>query len=150
MEIPFRSMQSTSSVFCFSKEKKQELFDIGYKKTNEYFSSFFPEKRKLLLGKYKKLVSQIINFQKEVNKSNTINSYLKLCEIFMFLCEEKRYLDTNIYQSILTFKNKFINNYKHFNIFGIQKAAILNKEEISKDLLEIIKDITTKVQELDY
>ena len=73
---------------------------------------------------------------------------IKLCEIFMFLCDEKRCLDTCIYEKILNFKNEFIENYKYINFFGFKTAELSNKEELSKQLLEIIKKITLKIKEL--
>jgi len=135
--------------FLISKEKKQELFNVGYQKTKAYFEEYFPQKRKLLLEKYETLISHIIKFQKEFNKSNIINSHLKLCEIFMFLCEEKRYLDSSIYQSLLNFKNEFCANYKSISFFGFKNAQLKNKETILKLLLDIIKALTLKVKELD-
>ena len=66
----------------------------------------------------------------------------------MFLCDEKKYLDTCIYDKILNFKNSFIENYKYINFFGFKTAELNNKEELSKQLLEIIKKITLKIKEL--
>lgn len=134
--------------FLIPKEKKQELFEIGYKKTNEYFAEYFPQKRKFLLKKYEALIEHILKFQKEFNKSNVVNSYLRLCEIFMFLCEEKRYLDSCIYQALSGLKNNFIQNYKTYNFFVFKGGQLDNKEEISKELLEIIKTTTLKIKEL--
>lgn len=135
--------------FLIPKEKKQELFNIGYETTNNYFSKYYPQKKKLLLDKYQTLISYIIKFQKEFNNAKIFNSYIKLCETFMYLCEEKRYLDSNIYQQLNEFKNKFCNNYKCINFFGFRSAELNNKEELSKLLLEIIKNITLKLRELE-
>jgi hypothetical protein len=136
--------------FLITKEKKQELFEIGYKRTKKYFDEFFPEKRKFLYSKYEKLLEYLFSFQKQFNKTNTVNSYLKLCEMFMFLCEEKRYLDTRIYDKILAFKNNYSKNYSSHNFFGIKGALIFNKENLAKDLLEIIKLTTIKCEELKF
>lgn len=135
--------------FLISKDKKQELFNTGYSATKRYFEQYFPQKRIMLLKKYKTLVSHIIKFQKEFNNSNLINAHLKLCEIFMFLCEEKKYLDTFIYQKLLDFKNDFMQNYSLFNFFGFRSAHLKNKEEIYSKLLEITKQIINKIQELE-
>ncbi|MBQ8847441.1 MAG: patatin-like phospholipase family protein [Candidatus Gastranaerophilales bacterium] len=135
--------------FLISKEKKQELCDLGYEKTNSYFKNFYPEKRKMLLVKYEKLFHYLNKLQKEFNKSNTINTYLRLCEMFVFLCEEKKYIDTNLYNKIINFKNKFMKNYKTYNFFYTKKAFIKDKENLSKDLLDIIKIATIKTQELN-
>ena len=134
--------------FFIPKDKKEELFKTGYNKTKEYFVQYYPEKRKKLLKKYETLISHVIKFQKEFNKSNIINSYLHLCEIFMYLCEEKRFIDTSIFCNLSDFKTQFMNNYKCVNFFCFKSAEINNKEYLSKALLEIIKDITVKIREL--
>ena len=135
--------------FLISKEKKQELFEIGYKKTQEYFKDYYPQKKVLILNKYKTLISYIIKFQKEFNKNSMVNSYLKLCEIFMYLCEEKRYIDSCIFQDLLKFKNNFLENYRYINFFGFKSAELSNKEKICNQLLEIIKNLTSKIRELE-
>lgn len=135
--------------FLIPKEKKQELFNTGYNRTNNYLSEILPQKRKNLSIKYKNLVDYIIKFQKEFNKSNTLNAYLKLCETFMFLCDEKRYIDVEIYNQITSFKEEFLKNYKYINFFGFKSAEVQNKEVLAKRLLDIIKTTTIKIKELE-
>ena len=131
--------------FLITKEKKKELYDIGYNATNKYFKEFYPQKRKMLSVKYENLLKHLAKFQKEFSKANIINAYLYLCEIFVYLCEEKKYLDVKIYEDICSFKNKFENNYSSFNFFGFKKAGIKNKEELNKQLLCIIKNAADKL-----
>ena len=90
----------------------------------------------------------LLKFQKEFEKSNAINSYLKMCEIFIFLCEEKQYIDSCLYESFLNFKNMFIENYKQKSFLGFQSACVKNKEKIAKELLNIIKCTGIKIEEL--
>jgi len=134
--------------FLISKEKKKELFDKGYETTSAYFREFFPEKRKKLLEKYEKLLSYLAKFQKDFSKNNVINSYLKLCETFVFLCEEKQYLDTKICDKIFEFKNSYTENYKASSFLGVKSAIVDNKEELSNLMLEIVKSVTVKICEL--
>lgn len=134
--------------FLISKEKKKELFEIGYQKTNEYFTEFFPLKKKKLYEKYEKLLKFLLKLQKELVKSNAYASYLTLCEMFMFLCEEKRFLDSRIYDLILDFKKNYLNNYKLNCFFGFKSAVVSKEDDMAKLLLEIIKLTTVKTQEL--
>ena len=135
--------------FLIPKEKKKELFDVGYETTNNYFKTFFPEKKKKLFIKYEKLFKYLNSFQKEFNKRNIVNSYLKLCELFVFLCEEKQYLDSKVFQMIVDFKNEFMKNYKSVSILGFKTAISINKEKMSKKILEIIKITALKMTELN-
>ncbi len=70
--------------FLIPKEKKKELYDIGYNTTNKYFGEFYPKKRKMLSQKYEILLKHLAKFQKEFSKVNVINSYLCLCETFVY------------------------------------------------------------------
>ena len=134
--------------FLIPKDKKQELYDLGYNTAKQYFENVRPEKAKILKEKYNRLLNYLIKFQKEFNCSNIVASYLKLCEIFVFLCEEKQYLDSNLCDMILNFKNDYIEHYKSRNFLFLKSASIDNKENLSKELLEIIKLTTLKTQEL--
>ena len=131
--------------FLIPKEKKKELFDIGYKTTNEYFKNFYPQKRKKIALKYQNLLKYILKFQKEFAKKNIINANLYLYEIFVYLCEEKRYLDMKLYEKICCFKNSFQNNYLSYNFLCFHGANLKNKEDLNKELLDIIKEVSAKI-----
>ena len=131
--------------FLMPKEKKQELFDIGYQSTKKYLLEFLPEKRKRINQKYKELLKLLIKFQKEFSKTNIINSYLYLCEIFVYLCEQKQYMDSKIYCQILDFKENYTKNFKKINFFGIKSAISSKKEAISKQLININKSVAEKI-----
>ncbi|MBQ2983512.1 MAG: patatin-like phospholipase family protein [Candidatus Gastranaerophilales bacterium] len=134
--------------FLISKEKKKELFETGYKRTNDYLKNHLPQKREGLLKKYKKLFEYFTKFQKEFEKKNPFNSYLYLCEIFVFLCEEKRYLDKPLCNMIFNFKNSYLDNFKTQNFIFKKREVIDNKKEKNEKLLDIIKQIGLKVEEL--
>ncbi len=134
--------------FLIPQEKRKELFDIGYGTTSKYFENFLPPKRKNLFAKYKTLLKHLLKFQKEFNKKNLGNSYLYLCEMFVFLCEENKYLDSMIYDKILEFKNLFLENHQETGFLGFKNENIQNKEQLNSKLLEIIKIVTLKTCEL--
>ena len=134
--------------FLIPKEKKKELYDIGYSVTDKYFSDFFPKKREKLLNLYKNFLELLVKLQKELNKSNIVNSYLKLCEIFVFLCEEKQYIDSCLYEMTVNFKNLYVQNYKDSSFLGIKSASIKDKEIVLKELFSIIKCTSLKIDEL--
>lgn len=132
--------------FLISKEKKKMLFKTGYNETNSYFREFFPKKKDKINEKYKKLLNHLLKFQEYFNKNKLIDCYLNLCETFIFLCEEKKYLDLKIYNLISDFKNKFSENYYNKKFLIFQKSFLKNKEELSKDYLEILREVAGKIQ----
>lgn len=132
--------------FLISKEKKKMLFETGYNETNSYFREFFQKKKDKINEKYKKLLNHLLKFQEYFNKNKLIDCYLNLCETFIFLCEEKKYLDLKIYDLISDFKNKFSENYYNKKFLIFQKTFLKNKEELSKDYLEILREVAGKIQ----
>ena len=70
--------------------------------------------------------------------------------MFMFLCDEKRYIDSEVYNQIINFKEEFIKNYKYINFFGFKTTEVENKEILAKKLLDIIKITTIKIKELEF
>lgn len=132
--------------FLISKEKRRELFDIGYERTSVYLKEFLPAKQQKLQKKYNELLSHLLRFQKVFLKNKYTESYLYLCEMFIFLCEEKKYLDSNIYKKILDFKNMYLENIVEKGLFKSKK--INNQKQLNDFLLEIVKTATLKVTEL--
>ena len=133
--------------FLIPQEKKNELSDIGYNCTKNYFENTFPQKKSKLKEKYNCLLAKLLSFQKEFLKKNVINCHLELCEIFFFLCCEKRVLDTKIYDMICSFKHDFDLNYaNNINFLGIRRAYLKNKDDLNLKLLEVIKTVSEKTQ----
>ncbi|MBQ8476796.1 hypothetical protein IJ531_07025, partial [bacterium] len=105
---------------------------------------FFQKKMIALYLKDHKLLKDLVKFQMEFNKTNIVNSYLYLCEIFVYLCEEKKYLDVKLCESIYDFKNKFQESYSSYSVLGFKKASVKNKEALSEELLGIIKKVSKR------
>ena len=135
--------------FLIPKEKKQELFEIGYKTTNEYFKNYFPKKNKALKEKYLNILKKFNDFQKEFNNKKYFNSYINLCEVFMILCEEKKYIDSEIYNLISNFKDKYKENFSIIKIFGFKTGHLKNADIIYSLMLDIIKQLTLKNEQLN-
>lgn len=135
--------------FLIPKEKKQELFEIGYKTTSDYFRNYFPKKNKALKEKYLNILKKINDFQKEFNNKKYFNSYISLCEVFMILCEEKKYIDSEIYNLISNFKDNYKENFSIIKIFGFKTGHLKNADAIYSLMLDIIKQLTLKIEQLN-
>ena len=131
--------------FLIPQEKRKELALIGYNSTKNYFEKDFIQKKSILNKKYEKLLQNVLNFQKEFLKRNVINCHVALCEMFCYLCCEKKYLDTKIYDLICNFKTDFDSCYhQDINFLGIRSAHIKNRNQLNNKLLEIVKVISQK------
>ncbi len=135
--------------FLISKQKKQELFEIGYNSTVDYFDNVLYKKRNDLFIKYKKILEFLLDFQRSFQKNNYCNSYIKLCEMYVYLFDEKRYIDTTIQEKLSDLKNLFFENYVKSSIFNLNKGSIKDKrKEIYSLLLDSVKLLTEKTEEL--
>jgi len=134
--------------FLIPKNKRQELFDIGYETTKEYLEKTLPSKKEKNKLKYQKLLENLLKFQKYFEKTQYFDAYCSLCEVFMYSFDEKKYIDSKISEMLSELKKIFLENYNTSTLFGFKKGNIKNKEIISKQLLEIIKFITLKTDEL--
>lgn len=127
--------------FLISKEQKKNLFNMGYTTTLKYFATTLSKKRKEINKKYCKLSDMLISFTKSFHSFNVIKAYLKICELFMYLCEEKQYIDNAIYDKILEFKNLYLDSNNKIKLFNP------NQKRLSELLLEINKQIGLKIEE---
>lgn len=135
--------------FMMSNSKKQELINIGYNITYKYFKEVLPPKRRKLFENYYQIQLILLKFKKEFQSDRIKNAYLILCELFVHLCEHKKYIDLDIYKKILQFKKEFDANLKERRGFMfINELTILDKELIQKNMNEIIKAATIKTVEV--
>ena len=131
--------------FLIPKNKKQELYDIGYRITNDYFKKILPLKREKLQEKYKKILDIFFNFQEKFLKKDYSSAYLILCEAFVILCEEKEFIDNSIYLKVSEFRNLFLKSYIKPNILNFNKGKLKDNKDVIFDMLsEILKVLTLK------
>ena len=135
--------------FAINQNKKRELIDIGYEATSSYFKYFLPQKRKKLLDNYYEIFLILQKIRHELRESSDIKSaYAILCELFMHLCEYKRYIDLDIYEKIDAFKNLFKRNYKISKFFFISGYTLNDKTLVLIELQKIMEIIDSKTAEL--
>lgn len=134
--------------FTINDNAREGLVDIGYRTTMDYFKEFIPQKRKALFGNYYQIQLNLSKLLLELRKNKTEEAYLILCELFVYLCENKRNIDLEIYKEILSFKDMFVQNYrtKNFQFFKISKLD--TRSEIIENLENLISKLTEKNREL--
>lgn len=135
--------------FMISDDKKSQLINTGYRITADYFKNILPQKRKKLYKNYSDIKSALVKFKKELKANKIKDSNLTLCELFVYLCEYERYIDSDIYNEILKFKKQFDQNTEVKNqLFFNKEMVIHNKNLIEKNIDEVIKSVTLKTMEV--
>ncbi|GBF22822.1 putative esterase of the alpha-beta hydrolase superfamily [Candidatus Gastranaerophilus sp. (ex Termes propinquus)] len=135
--------------FLLSNAKKQELIRVGYETTMEYFKETLPKKRKKLFENYYSIQLALTRLKHELEVKNNVKSaYCVLAEIFMHLCEHKRYIDIDIYDVIVAFKDLFSRNYHISSFLFISGYKLNDKSLVVREVEEIIKMVSKKTLEL--
>jgi len=125
--------------FTLPQTDRENLIKLGYETTIDYFKNKLCEKKKNLLPHYTILLDCTIKIKNAIktNKINEAKSHT--CEMFVHLCEAKRYIDIAIYEDAVKFKNTFFNNYKQAFIF---KTPELKEKRLVEFYIDKLNDKT--------
>lgn len=135
--------------FLISKQKRQELFDMGYSATDNYIKNCLVDKHNELCLKYKNILKHIVCFQNKLLKKEYCSAYICLCELFVYLCEQKRYIDVDLYEKILDLKDLYFQNYIKSSIFNLNRGGLKDKkDEIFSLIISVINKFSEKIEEL--
>lgn len=134
--------------FMMSESKKEEIAQIGYKTTIDYFKDFYPTKKQALFEAYYDLQLMLMKIGHEIETGRIKNSYLLLMELMAHLCEDKDNLDREVVKKITNFKNLFKENYKISKFFFIQGFTLNDEKVVLSSLKEIVEILKTKTANL--
>lgn len=133
--------------FSLPKDKREELMNIGYQQTMDYFNLALPEKKKEIVKYYRAISKQI----------NKINSYIlsnkiKLAKnelglLYMDFCPSRRYIDLQYYDMVEEFKNDFLENILSAPLFGMY--SLKNPKLIKSQIGSLAAQFEAKVMELE-
>ena len=132
--------------FNLPNDKKQELYNIGYRTTMDFFTQELPEKRKKLLPHYKKLFEQLEEIKQNIINSKYIIAKNQLNQLFVDISKVKKVIDLEFYNNILDFYESFTQNI--FLAFGVI-SLIKNKRELIKNITTITNKIENKISEIE-
>lgn len=133
--------------FTLPCEERMKLIDIGYKSTLEYFKNTLVGKKQKLLPQYQVILDHLIKIKNKIRTNDITAAKNQLCEMFVYLCESKRYIDTAIYDDIIKFKNYFFNNMKT-SLF-LKKVSLKDKRQIEFYLNKINEAVLEKCIEIE-
>lgn len=133
--------------FNLSKDKRNELVDVGYKQTLEYFKNNLPVKKANLLTDYKNIYSLLKKITHELTFGNVQNAKIILGEIYMELCEQKENIDKKYYKKLQSAKFRLMSELKPSLILKrYNKDSVKSVREDFKQIEEAIKN---RIDELE-
>lgn len=133
--------------FNMSDKKREELINIGYSQTLEYFKSTLLDKKSKIKNNYEVVSSHILKIQKLLESSNIVRAKIQFGELFIDLCELKDIMDASDYLAIKNFKELFMQNIRYPALFG--RITLKNEKLIKTELARILALFKSKVAELE-
>ncbi len=133
--------------FTLPQQERDKLVEIGYYSTLEYFKKQLPQKKKELLPRYKIILDHLIKIKNALAINRIITAKSQVCDLFIYLCEAKRYIDSAIYDSIVNFKDYFFSHVKES--FFWKKPELKDAREVEFYLNNLYNDLLEHCMELE-
>ncbi len=131
--------------FNMSAAARRKLFEIGYNDVMNYFKSFLPLKKRLLLEKYKSMFIWLKEFDLSVKSGFVGKSKSNLGELFIELADSRDNIDEKIYIECLDLKNIFKSSLRQ----GLLGERIVEPKKINQISGGILDKVSKKIQELE-
>lgn len=132
--------------FNQSQEKRLHLSQLGYEQTMHYFKEILPEKKAKIFGYYNDIYTKLLKIRSYLAKDRILNAKCESAEIFVELCDCVNILDKEDYASIKNFRADLCDNIIYPALFG--KIKLNNKDRLTDELNNLIKNISEKMNEL--
>jgi len=133
--------------FNMPKEKRQELIDIGYEQTFNYFKYTLVGKKQDILKYYRTLSKQIGKIKKQLSSNKIKQAQNQLGLLYMDFCQSRKFIDLKYYDMVEEFKEFFISNIRPPSLFGTH--TLRNSKLINSQITLIDAEFEKKIMELE-
>lgn len=133
--------------FGLPQSERNKLIDIGYESTMSYFKKELVEKKKQLLPHYAVIIDHLIKTKNSLEANNIICAKSHICDLFMHLCESKRYIDHAVYEGCVKFKDYFFSRITES--YFLHNVKVKDKRQIAFYLSNLCDDVVERSMELE-
>lgn len=133
--------------FNLAKDKREELMNIGYMQTMDYFNFALTEKKKNVLKHYRTIFKHLNKIKKSIFTNRIKAARLEIGSLYMDLCPARKIIDLRYYDMIDTFKNDFLENMKYPSLLGI--CTLINPNFIKAKINSLVNEFEKKILELE-
>lgn len=132
--------------FTLPQQEREKLITLGYDTTMEYFTKTLLEKKRKILPFYSVILDHLIKIKNCIftNKINDAKS--QMCDLFVYLFEAKRVIDSSIYNKIVNFKNNFFDGIEES--FFFHHLMLKDKKQTESTLNDLYNDVLERCIEL--
>ena len=132
--------------FTLPKDEREGLIKLGYETTKEYFTKTLLQKKKEILPRYTVILDHLIKIKNSVKTNKILDAKSYLCDMFVYLCESKRYIDAPVYENLVKLKDYFFSNIKES--FFFKSLSLKDKRQIEFYVNKLNDDILERCMEL--
>lgn len=133
--------------FTLPQPEREKLIQLGYDTTMEYFKKTLVQKKKNILPYYTVILDHLIKIKNAIRTNRILRAKSQLCDLFIYLCEAKRIIDTTIYDNTLEFKDYFFSNLKES--FFLKNTELKNLRHVEFYLNKLYDDVLERCIELE-
>ncbi len=133
--------------FTLPQSEREKLIQLGYDTTMDYFKKDLLAKKKEILPQYKVILDHLIKTKNSLSCANVICAKSHICDLFIYLCESKRYIDTTVYDSIVKFKNYFFSNISES--FFLHHLKVKDSRQVEFYLNNLCNDLIERCMEIE-
>lgn len=95
--------------FNISQKTRNKLIEMGYSDSLKYLTQHFKTKKLCIIDVYTKLLQSLEELHKSLRLDNVIESKENLKDLFLYLSDKQKYVDVDIFESLITLKNDIQN-----------------------------------------
>lgn len=133
--------------FSIPKDKREELMDIGYQQTMDYFNIELPVKKREIVKYYRDIFKHVNKIKKCISSNKIRQAQTQLGFLYMDFCKARRYIDLKYYDMIEEFKVNFSANIRFASLFGI--TSLKNQKLIEAQINTISVQFEERIMELE-
>lgn len=133
--------------FNLTQEEREELIEIGYAQTMQYFQHSLIDKKKEIIKEYRVLSKHLRKMEKFILANKIKAAQIELGTVYMELCRAKKIIDLRFYNAINDFKDTFLECLIPAALFGM--CSLKHSREIKFKIKQLNRDIEEKIMELE-
>lgn len=133
--------------FSLPQSEREKLIQLGYDTTMTYFKKTLLQKKKVLLPMYTVILDHLIKVKNSINDNKIDDAKSYLCDMFIYLCDAKRYIDTQIYDNAIKFKDYFFSRVSK-SLF-LRHTELKEKREVEFYLNKLYDEVLERCMEIE-
>lgn len=130
--------------FNISEEVRNKLIDMGYRDSIRYLAQQCIPKKQKIIGLYESLNLLLEKLIRSLRYSNVSESTEILKNLFLYISDSYKYIDSDIFEGLWTLKNDILSAETKHSFFMkskfVNKQLLVDKAEIINKVIRVKKD----------